>query len=84
MRSKLTLMIFLLNWKNFIQISIKRKSSESETDCLNYLKNINIPKLSTEDMSKCEGRVSKPECWNAQQPFGNNKSPGNVGLSKEF
>ena len=35
-------------------------------------------------MNKCEGRLSKQECWDALQSFGNNKSPGNDGLSKEF
>ena len=32
----------------------KRRSSESETNCLDYLKNINIDKLSTEDMNSVE------------------------------
>ena len=35
-------------------------------------------------MNKCEGRLSKQECWDALQPFGNNKSPVNDDLSKEF
>ena len=70
--------------KEFYSNLYKKRSSKSETDCLKYLKNINIPKLSTEDMNKREGRLSKQECWDALQSFGNNKSPGNDGLSKEF
>ena len=70
--------------KEFYSNLYKRRSSKSETDCLNYLKNINIPKLSTEDMNKCEGRLTKQECWDTLQSFGNNKSPGNDGLSKKF
>ena len=70
--------------KDFYSNLYKRSSSKSEIDCLNYLKNINVPKLSTGDMSKCKGRLPKQECWDALQSFGNNKSPGNDGLSKEF
>ena len=47
----------LAKLKEFYSNLYKRRSSKSETDCLNYLKNINIPKLSTEDMNKCEGRL---------------------------
>ena len=43
----------LAELKEFYSDLYKRRSSESETDCLDYLKNINIPKLSTEDMNKC-------------------------------
>ena len=35
-------------------------------------------------MNKCEGRLTKQECWDALQSFRNNKSPGNGCLSKEF
>ena len=49
----------LAKLKEFYSNLYKRRSSESETDCLNNLKNINIPKLSTEDMNKYEGRLSK-------------------------
>ena len=35
-------------------------------------------------MNKCEGRLTKQECWDTLQSFGNNKSPGNDGLSKKF
>ena len=74
----------LAKLKEFYSNLYKRRSSKSETDCLNYLKNINIPKLSNEYMNKCEGRLSKQECWDALKQFGNNKSPGNYGLSKGF
>ena len=70
--------------KKFYSNLYKWRSSESETDCLNYLKNIDIPQLSTEDMNECEGGLYKQECWDALQSFGNNKSPGNDGLWKEF
>ena len=70
--------------KEFYSDLYKRRSSGSETDFLDYLKNINILKLSTEDMNKYEGRLSKQEYWDALKSFGNNKSPGNNGLSKEL
>ena len=74
----------LAKLKEFYSNLHKTRSSKSKTDCLNYLKNINIPKMSTEDMNKCESRLSKQECWDALQSFQNDKSPGNDGLSKEF
>ena len=84
MKSLLILMRLFAKVKEFYSNLYKRRSSKSESDCLNYLKNISIPKLSTKDTNKCEGRLSKQECWDALQSFGNNKIPGNDGLSKEF
>ena len=74
----------LAKLKEFYSYLYKRRSSESETDCLDYLHNINIPKLSTEDMNMCKGRLSKQEYWDALQSFGKIKYPGNNGLSEEF
>ena len=61
-----------------------RVSSRAKSPGLIGLKNITIPKLSTEDVNKCEGRLSIKECWDTLQSFENNKSHGNDGLSKEF
>ena len=74
----------LAKLKEFYSNLYKRKSSKSETDCLDYLKIINIPNLSTEDMNKCEGRLSKQECWDALQSFGNNKVLVMLAYQKSF
>ena len=47
-------------------------------------KYLNIPKLSHEAMTSCEGKLTVKECWNALDSMSNNKSPGNDGFTKEF
>ena len=56
----------------------------SEQQCMEYLKQINTPKLSDEDKLVCEGKVSMEECWSALQSMSNGKSPGSDGLTREF
>ena len=34
--------------------------------------------------NRCEGIITKRECWDVLSSMNNNKSPGNDGLSKEF
>ena len=48
------------------------------------MKTLNIPKLTADESRLCEGELTKRECREALQTMGNNKSPGNDGLSKEF
>ena len=48
------------------------------------MKTLNLPKLTDDESRLCEGELSKRECWEALQTMGNNKSPGNDGLYKEF
>ena len=61
-----------------------RRSNKTGDECIAYLKNINIPKLTDDERYVCEGKLTEMEIWNALNPMGNNKSPGNDGLSKEF
>ena len=49
-----------------------------------FLQRPEIPKLSDEMRSTCEGRLSVKECFDCLQSFQNNKSPGNDGLTMEF
>ena len=51
---------------------------------MSYLANINIPNLTDEEKLSCEGKLTKNDCWIALASMGNNKSPGNDGLSEEF
>ena len=48
------------------------------------MKTLNLPKLTDNESRLCEGELTKRECWEALQTMGNNKSPGNDGLSREF
>ena len=56
----------------------------TEIDCCNYLKTLKLPRLTDDECRLCEGELTKRECWEALQTMGNNKNPGNDGLSKEF
>ena len=43
-----------------------------------------MPRLNDAEKAVCEGTLTKKECWEALLTMGNNKSPGNDGLTKEF
>ena len=43
-----------------------------------------MPQLNEFDRNRCEGIITKCECWDALSSMNNNKSQGNDGLSKEF
>ena len=70
--------------KSFYSTLYKKRSNKTETDCSNYLKTLNLPRLAGDECRICEGELAKRECWDTLQTMGNNKSPGNDGLSKEF
>ena len=60
------------------------RKSETEQDCLDYLKSINAPKLSETDKETCEGKLTVQSCWNALNSMKSGKSPSKDGLTKEF
>ena len=70
--------------KSFYSKLYEQRSTKTKADCLHYISNVRVPKLSEEDRTICEGKLSKKECYDALLSLGNNKSPGNDGLSKEF
>ena len=43
-----------------------------------------MPQPNEFECNRCEGIITKCECWDALSSMNNNKSPGNDGLSKEF
>ena len=45
---------------------------------------ISAPKLHEKDKQSCEREITKNLCWDALKSMGNNKSPSNDGLTKEF
>ena len=50
----------------------------------NYLSNIIVPTLSTNEIHECEGEITEKELFDALQSMDNNKSPGNDGITREF
>ena len=55
-----------------------------EDSICNFLNDITIPSLTTEQSQSCEGNLTEKEIYNSLISFKNNKSPGNEGLTKEF
>ena len=49
-----------------------------------FLADLNVPKLSEEQKSKCEGKISSKECFDLLDSFHNNKTPRNDGIPIEF
>ena len=74
----------MLNSKIFYSNLYKRTSTKTENKCLQYLKGISAPILDENDKQSCEGEITKNEFWDALKCIGNNKSPGNDGLTTEF
>ena len=60
------------------------KSEFQKEDINAYLSQINIPILTEKQSQTCEGPITESELLNALKIMPNNKSPGNVGLTKEF
>ena len=44
----------------------------------------NVPTLSEDLRSICEGKITYKECFSVLQSFQKNKTPGNHGLTVEF
>ena len=74
--------IALKHIKGFYSDLYKRRAFKTEEECFKYLESINMPQLN--DCNRCEGIITKRECWDALSSMNDNKSPGNYGLSKEF
>ena len=76
---------FVLKYiKGFCSDLYKRRAFKTEEECFKYLESINMPQLNEFDSNRCEGIITKCECWDALSSMNNNKSPGNDGLSKVF
>ena len=68
----------------FYQQLYMEKQNISEDSICNFLNDITIPSLTTEQSLSCEGNLTEKEIYNSLISFENNKSPGNDGLTKEF
>ena len=72
--------------EHFYSNLYKESSSDlSETNLSSFRDDtIEVPTLSGEFRSVCEGKITHNECFSAQQSFPKNKTPGNDGLTSEF
>ena len=69
--------------KSFYQSLYSRKSLKTEKQCLDYLKDINTPKITTQQKMVCEEKLTV-KCFDTLLTMSNGKSPGNDGLAKKF
>ena len=68
----------------FYQHLYMEKQNISEDSICNFLNDITVPSLTTEQSLSCEGNLTEKEIYNSLISFENNKSSGNYGLTKEF
>ena len=73
--------------KSFCSTLYRKRNDQTETDCFNYMKTLNLLRLTDDESRLCYGELTKRECWEMLQTMGNNKIPGNdclyVCLSNE-
>ena len=62
----------------------KKQSTKTEKDCLSYLANFKLTRLTESERVLCQGKLTERECWEALVSMGNNKSHGNDGFTEEF
>ena len=76
--------LILSELKLFYKSLCTKTSVKTEKEYLDYLSQVNTPRLSLEKKGLCEGKLSLQECWDVLSSMKNGKSPGNDGLTKEF
>ena len=76
--------LILSELKLFYKSLCSKTSVKTEKEYLDYLSQVNTPRLSLEKKGLCEGKLSLQECWDVSSSMKNGKSPGNDGLTKEF
>ena len=62
----------------------KEKQNTSEYSICDFLHDLTVPSLATEQSLSCKENLAEKEIYNSLISFENNKSPGNDGLTKEF
>ena len=70
--------------RNFYSELYTPTSLKSETECMDYLRSLNLPKLSNNGRLSCEGKLTLQECWEALNSMKKCKTPENDSLTKEF
>jgi len=70
--------------ENHFKRIFESKSTRTEEDCSRFLKDLNVPQIKEEDKLECEKTLAIQECYKVLNQMGNDKTPGNDGLTKEF
>ena len=73
-----------LEQKKFYENLYDSKTPVGRMALQEFTADINVPKLSEEDKTSCEGLISNLECQKVIKEMANNKTPGNDGLPVEF
>ena len=60
------------------------KQNINEDSICNFLNDITVSSLTTEQLLSCEGNLTEKKIYKSLRSFENNKSLGNDGLTKEF
>ena len=55
----------LSEMKSFYSNLYEQRSTKTKADCLHYISNFNVPKISEEGRTICEGKLSRKECYDA-------------------
>ena len=58
------------------------ENSDTLTD--SYMRDLDLPKLTSDQRDRCDEKLSVGECFNTLKTFQKNKTPGNDGLTVEF
>ena len=58
------------------------ENSETLTDL--FMRDLNLPQLTSDQRERCDEKLSVGECFNTLKTFQKNKTPGNDGLTVEF
>ena len=62
----------------------ERRSEKTEQECLNYLAELNTPKLSADDQKLCEDKLTVAEFWDGAICYSEYQNTWDDGLTKEF
>ena len=68
----------------FYQHIYMEKQNISEDSICNFLNDLTVPSLTTEQSLSCKANLTEKQIYNSFISFRKNKSPGNDGLTKEF
>ena len=74
----------ILNTAKDFYTQLYSRCEVDSTDILNYLNQTDIPKLTVDEKTSCEGKITKEECESVIKYFVKNKTPGNDGIPIEF
>ena len=70
--------------KSYFNDKYDRKTKTTSNDCEQFLKTVDMPRLTPEETEKIDKPITKKDIYDCLQDMENDKSPGNDGLPKEF